>query len=55
MLQNHLGGRGAGTPAPQLRLVPAKFGAGKFCRLTQRKNKKSKDISGKRIKLIVFL
>jgi len=36
------GGRGAGTPAPQLRLSPAKFGAGKFCRFAQRKNKKSK-------------
>jgi len=28
--QNHWGGRGAGTPAPQLRLAPAKFGAGKI-------------------------
>ena len=37
--QKHWGGRGAGTPAPQLRLAPAKFGAGKFCRFTQRKNK----------------
>jgi len=35
-------GRGAGTPAPQLRLAPAKFGAGKFYRLAQKKNKKSK-------------
>src|SRR3989338_8560357 len=33
------GGRGAGTPAPQLRLAPAKFGAGKFCRFAQRKTK----------------
>jgi len=36
------GGRGAGTPAPQLRLASAKFGAGKFCRFAQRKNKRIK-------------
>jgi hypothetical protein len=33
------GGRGAGTPAPQLRLAPAKFGAGKFCRFKEQKRK----------------
>jgi hypothetical protein len=44
VLQNLWGGRGAGTPAPQLTLSPAKFGAGKFCRFTQRKNKKSKNV-----------
>jgi hypothetical protein len=33
------GGRGAGTPAPQLRLAPAKFGAGKFCRFKEQKKK----------------
>ena len=42
---NAWGGRGAactlkrsegvGTPAPQLRLAPAKFGAGKFCRFKE--------------------
>jgi len=30
------------APAPQLPLSPAKFGAGKFCRFTQRKNKNQK-------------
>jgi len=28
--QNHWGGRGAGTPAPQLRLAQEKFGVGKI-------------------------
>jgi hypothetical protein len=38
-------------PPPQLLLAPAKFGAGKFCRLDQRKNKKSK---GGHSKIIFF-
>jgi len=45
----HWGGRGEGTPAPQLRLAPAKFGAGKFCRFAQGKNKKSKTIKERKL------
>jgi len=41
--QNRWGGRGAGTPAPQLRLAPAKFGAGKFCRFKEQKRKFSRN------------
>jgi len=38
-----MGGRGAGTPAPQLRLAPSKFGAGKFCRFKEQKRKISRE------------
>jgi hypothetical protein len=39
----------ARTPL-QLPLSPAKFGAGKFCRFAQRKNKKSKIFKGRKAK-----
>jgi len=37
--QKHWGGRGAGTPAPQLPLSPAKFGAANYAALFKERTK----------------
>jgi len=48
MLQSKNMGRAwCGHARPTTTVAPAKFGAGKFCRLNQRKNKESKDVDAK--------